>query len=66
MKNVQPISKFDDLRFDNGSKQESPMFELEDTPRCLVQFFRKIKSVGNILIFLNSKQPKIFLFLTKR
>ena len=51
MKNVQPVSKFDDLRFDNGSKQESQMFELEDTPRCLVQFFRKIKSVGNIQIF---------------
>ena len=61
MKNVQPVSKFDDLRFNNGLKQESPMFEkitrfftrpkLEDTPWCLVQFFRKMKSVGNIHIF---------------
>ena len=51
MKNVQPISKFHDLRFDNGSKQESPIFELEDTPWCLVQFYPKKKSVGNIQIF---------------
>ena len=61
MKNIQRFSKFDDLRFNNGSKKESPMFEkitrfltrpqLEDTHLCLVQFYQKMKSMGNSHIF---------------